>query len=387
MNKCYLDNGSTSFPKPREVADAVYEYMTGVGANIGRGGYESAYSAAEKVFETRELLAELFNGGDCRNVVFTKNITESLNVVLKGLLKPGDHILVSSMEHNAVMRPVVQLASKGVSFDRIPCRQDGSLILEEVEPLIRLETRAVVMMHASNVCGTVMPAEEIGRICKEHGIFFILDAAQTAGLLPIDMEKMNIDVLCFTGHKSLLGPQGIGGFILKEHMVPLIDPLLSGGTGSMSDSEEVPDFMPDRFEPGTMNLPGIMGLRAALRWHKEQGMGTVLSHELALTKAFLEGLAPLEEEGLLRICGRKDCEGRVGVVSIMSTETDPAELSFRLDSEYGIMTRVGLHCAPSAHKTLGTFPTGTVRFSFGYSSTPDDVVYALKAIGDILHGN
>ncbi len=387
MRTCYLDNGSTSFPKPKAVADAVYEYMTGVGANIGRGGYESAYSAAEMVFEARQLLTELFNGPDCKNVIFTKNITESLNVVLKGLLKPGDRILVSSMEHNAMMRPLVQLMAKGVEFDRIPCREDGSLILEELEPLIKPNTKAVAMLHASNVCGTVMPAEEVGRICKEKGLFFILDAAQTAGLIPVDMEAQNIDVLCFTGHKSLLGPQGTGGFILKEHMIPLIDPLLSGGTGSISDSEEVPSFMPDRFEPGTMNLPGIMGLRAALLWHKEQGMGTVLGHELDLTEAFIKGLEPLEKEGLLRIAGIKGREGRVGVVSVLPAKTDPAELAFRLDSEYGIMTRVGLHCAPSAHKTLGTFPAGTVRFSFGYSTSEDDIEYALKAIGEILHGD
>ena len=385
--KYYLDNASTSFPKPKEVPDAVYEYMTGIGANINRGGYESAYSAAELVFETRELLCSLFNGDDVSDVVFTKNITESLNVVLKGLLKPGDHILVSSMEHNAVMRPVVQLAGQGVEFDRIPCEEDGSLRLDAVEGMIKPNTRAIVMLHASNVCGTVMPADEIGKICKEHGIFFILDCAQTAGLMKIDMQEMNIDALCFTGHKSLLGPQGIGGFILKKHMVPLIEPLISGGTGSISHSEEVPAFMPDRYEPGTMNLPGIMGLRAALLWHKQQPEGSILKKELELTERFIKGLEPLEKQGLVKIAGKRGTQGRVGVVSIMPLKLDPAELAFRLDSEYGIMTRVGLHCAPNAHKTLGTYPTGTVRFSFGFFNTEEEIDAALKATGEILNGN
>ncbi|MCF0150913.1 MAG: aminotransferase class V-fold PLP-dependent enzyme [Firmicutes bacterium] len=387
MNQYYLDNASTSFPKPAPVADAVYQYMTGIGANVNRGGYESAYSAAEMVFECRQLLAELFGAEDCKNVVFTKNITESLNVVLKGFLKPGDHVLVSSMEHNAMMRPIVQLAKQGVEFDRMPCREDGSLIVEEIEKLIRPNTRAICMLHASNICGTVLPAPEVGAICQKHGLKFILDVAQTAGVTEINMQTMHIDALCFTGHKSLLGPQGIGGFILKEDMIAQIEPLISGGTGSISHSEEVPEFMPDRFEPGTMNLPGIMGLRAALLWHKEQPKGSVLAHELQLTQAFLDGMKPLEEAGLIRIAGKKDCEDRLAVVSIQSTQTDPAELAFRLDSEYGIMTRVGLHCAPNAHKTLGTYPEGTVRFSFGFANTMEEIAYAVKAIGEILNGN
>lgn len=387
MKQYYLDNASTSFPKPAPVAEAVYQYMTGIGANVNRGGYESAYSAAEMVFECRQLLADLFGAEDCKNVVFTKNITESLNFVLKGFLKPGDHILVSAMEHNAMMRPVVQLAKQGVEFDRMPCREDGSLILEEVEKLIKPNTRAICMLHASNICGTVLPAKEVGEICAKHGLKFILDVAQTAGVMDVKMDEMHIDALCFTGHKSLLGPQGIGGFILKEEMIPLIEPLISGGTGSLSHSEEVPDFMPDRFEPGTVNLPGIMGLRAALLWHQEQEKGSVLAHELALTEAFLKGIQPLEEAGLIKIAGKKNCDGRLSVVSIQSTQTDPAELAFRLDSEYGIMTRVGLHCAPNAHKTLGTYPEGTVRFSFGFSTQMEEIEYAVKAIGEILNGN
>ncbi len=384
MNKTYLDNGSTSFPKPEIVPRAMYDYMTSVGANINRGGYASAYSTAEQVYECRELLAELFGAEDCKNVVFTKNITESLNVVLKGFLKPGDHVLVSAMEHNAVMRPLVQLQEQGVQFDRIPCDEQGNLQIEAMEGMIKPNTRAVVMMHASNVCGTVLPAEEVGRICREHGLTFILDCAQTAGIIPVRMDTMNIDALCFTGHKSLLGPQGIGGFILKEHMVSQIEPLLSGGTGSFSHLEEVPAVMPDRFEPGTMNIPGILGLRAALLWHKEQGEGTVYNHEMALVQRFLDGLAPLEADGLISVAGRKDTQSRVGVVSIVTLKEDPAIAAFRLDDEYGIMTRVGLHCAPNAHKTLGTYPSGTIRFSFGWATTEEEIDYAVRALNEIL---
>lgn len=383
MDKIYLDNGATSFPKPKEVADAVYEYMTSIGTNINRGGYQTAYDLEGTVFETREMLADMFGGGDCKNVVFTKNITESLNVVLKGFLKPGDHILCSSMEHNAVMRPLVQLEKTGVEFDRIPGTDKGELVLGKVEGMIKPNTKAIVMTHASNLVGTVNPLKEVGEICQRHDLKFFVDSAQTAGTLPIDMKEMHIDALCFTGHKSLLGPQGIGGFILDEAMIPLIDPILSGGTGSISHTEEIPDFMPDRFEPGTMNLPGIVGLNAGLKWIKEKGLDAIAAHELGLTKRFIDGITPLEDSGKIRIVGLKGTEGRTGVVSIQTLSVDCADAAFRLDFEYGIMTRVGLHCAPNAHKTLGTFPVGTVRFSFGNFNTEAEVDAAVKALTEI----
>ena len=272
MERIYLDNASTSFPKAPGVAEAMYDYVKNCGCNVSRGGYDEAYQAEEQVLDTRQRLTRLFHGPDCRNVVFTKNITESLNVLLKGLLRSGDHVLVSAMEHNAVMRPVVQLAGRGVAFDRIPCGADGSLRMEEAEKLLRPETKAVVMLHGSNVCGTLMPAEKMGAFCRRHGLVFILDTAQTAGVFPIDMEAMHIDALAFTGHKGLLGPQGIGGFLLRPELVGRIEPLLSGGTGSVSHLEEVPAFMPDRFEAGTLNLPGIMGLHAALVWLEQSGV-------------------------------------------------------------------------------------------------------------------
>ena len=385
MDKIYLDNGATSYPKPHEVADAVYDYMLHCGTNINRGGYQAAYDLEGTVFETREMLVDMFGGQDCKNVVFTKNITESLNVVLKGFLKPGDHILCSSMEHNAVMRPLVQLEAQGIEFSRIPGTERGELVLDAVEGMIKENTVAIVMTHASNICGTVNPLAEVGAICKKHGLKFIVDSAQTAGVLPIDMKSMNIDALCFTGHKSLLGPQGIGGFILDEDMIDKIYPILSGGTGSISHTEETPDFMPDKFEPGTMNLPGIVGLHAGLKWIQERGLDAIADHELGLTQRFLDGLKPLEDKGLVRICGLPGTADRkrVGVVSIQTLKVDCADAAFRLDFEYGVETRVGLHCAPNAHKTLGTYPTGTIRFSFGNFNTAEEVDTAIRAIAEI----
>lgn len=385
MKKRYLDNASTSFPKPEVVADEVYKYMTQAGYNINRGCYEDAYSIEEIVFETRQLICELFNADDCKNVVFTKNITESLNILLKGFLKRGDHVLVSAMEHNAVMRPLVQMQEDGCSFSRIPCSIDGSLCLEKMEDLLTDSTKAVVITHASNVCGTMMSLDEIGVFCRKHNLTFIVDCAQTAGVFPIDMGAMHIDALAFTGHKGLLGPQGIGGFVLKEDMISKIRPLLSGGTGSISHTEDIPEFMPDRFEAGTMNLPGIMGLHAALLWIKETGIDRIRNHELELTRDFLDGIIPLEKKGLIRIYGKRDTDRRTGTVSIQTSKIELSEAAYMLDDSYGIMTRVGLHCAPSAHKTLGTYPKGTIRFSFGWWNTSEDVRSAVEAMEKICH--
>ena len=382
----YLDNASTTFPKPETVPQAVYRYMTAQGVNINRGCYDSAYDVEELVFETRQMLCDLFGGADCKNVVFTKNVTESLNVILKGFLRPGDHVLVSSMEHNAMMRPIRQLEAAGVEFDRIPCDEQGNLTLSALENMVKPNTKAIAMMHASNVCGTVLPIRAVGQFCRDHGLKFIVDCAQTAGVFPIDMEEDCIDALAFTGHKGLLGPQGIGGFILKEEMIGLIDPLLSGGTGSISHTEEIPAFMPDRFEPGTMNLPGIMGLHAGLTWLSETGIDAIRDHELKLTGRMLEGLEKLEGEGLIRIVGRRDLENRTGVVSIQTLTKELSQAAFELDAEHEIQTRVGLHCAPSAHTTLGTYPTGTIRFSFGWFNTEADVDAALHALEEICNG-
>lgn len=384
-SKIYFDNACTSFPKPSSVSEAMVDYITGIGANINRGCYDNAYSVEETVYETRDMINNLFNADDPKNVIFTKNVTESLNFIIKGLLKPGDHVLVSSMEHNAVMRPLVQLSEIDVSFDRIPCSFDGSMDVSLVEPLIKKNTKAIIMLHASNVCGTLLPIKEVGEICKNHGLSFIVDSAQTAGVFDIDMKEMNIDALCFTGHKSLLGPQGTGGFILKEHMINKLTPLISGGTGSISHTELIPDFMPDRFEAGTLNLPGIFGLNASLKWLTGTGLDTIRHHELELTEHMLNELAILEASEKIQIIGRKDIVNRAPVISIVTPQMDISEVSYKLDSDFGIMTRVGLHCAPSAHKTLNTYPTGTIRFSFGTNNTHDEVDIAVSALKRIFN--
>lgn len=385
MNRIYLDQASTSIPKAPGVAQAMMDYLTMNGVNVNRGCYSSAYSAEEVIYETRQLLAELFHFSKCKNVIFTPNVTTSLNFILKGFLKPGDHILVSAMEHNAVMRPVVQLASSGISFDRIPCRTDGSMILEKVEELIRPETKAIVTLHASNVCGTRMPLDALGEICQRHQLYFVVDSAQTAGIVPINMDKMHIDALAFTGHKGLRGPQGTGGFLVSQELAEQMEPLISGGTGSVSHTEEIPDFMPDRFESGTPNLPGIYGLHEALLYLKTHSLQAINEKELSLTGYFLEQLQALDDTGRhIRIIGKKDLTDRNAVVSIQTPEIDMSQVAWQLDNEYGVMTRVGLHCAPNAHKTLGTYPAGTIRFSFGPENTKNELDFAIQGLKKIL---
>ena len=385
MNRIYLDQASTSFPKAPGVAQAMMDYLTMNGVNVNRGCYSSAYSAEEVIYETRQLLAELFHFSKCKNAIFTPNVTTSLNFILKGFLKPGDHILVSAMEHNAVMRPVVQLASSGISFDRIPCRTDGSMILEKVEELIRPETKAIVTLHASNVCGTRMPLDALGEICQRHQLYFVVDSAQTAGIVPINMDKMHIDALAFTGHKGLRGPQGTGGFLVSQELAEQMEPLISGGTGSVSHTEEIPDFMPDRFESGTPNLPGIYGLHEALLYLKTHSLQAINEKELSLTGYFLEQLQALDDTGRhIRIIGKKDLTDRNAVVSIQTPEIDMSQVAWQLDNEYGVMTRVGLHCSPNAHKTLGTYPAGTIRFSFGPENTKNELDFAIQGLKKIL---
>ncbi|MCH4187737.1 MAG: aminotransferase class V-fold PLP-dependent enzyme [Megasphaera sp.] len=380
MNRIYLDNACTTFPKPAAVPDAMSDFIKNHGVNINRGSYSPAYDMEELVYNTRRWLSELFCFPDCKNVIFTQNITMSLNMVIKGLFGAGDHILVSSMEHNAVMRPLVQLQHHGLTFDRIPCTADGSLIPGAAEKLLRPNTKAVIMTHASNVCGTMMPLADVGAFCRNHGLLFIVDSAQTAGVIPIDMAAMAIDVLCFTGHKGLLGPQGIGGFLVTDAVASQMEPLISGGTGSVSHLEEMPDFLPDRFEAGTMNLPGIVGLHAALSYIKTIGIDAIREKEMALTEQFLTGIADIST---ITIAGKTNLDHRTAVVSVTSHTMDNSEVAVRLEEEYGILTRVGLHCAPSAHKTMGTFPSGTVRFSFGHMNTPEEIETAITALHDI----
>lgn len=381
MNYIYLDNASTTFPKAPNVASAMADYITNCGININRGSYSLAYDVEDIIYTTRQRLHTLFNGHDPSHVIFTQNVTMSLNMVIKGLLKAGDHVLVSSMEHNAVMRPLTQLLDEGITFDTIPCDFTGSIQMDSIEPLIRPNTVALIINHASNVCGTIQPLKSIGQICKAHNLQFIVDAAQTAGVIPIDVKACHIDALCFTGHKGLLGPQGIGGIILTKEMAQTLTPLIAGGTGSFSHLETMPTHMPDAFEAGTLNLPGIIGLNEGLDYIESQGMENIHNHELVLTQSFLEGLQSIDG---INIVGKQNIQDRTAVVSITIDGMDPANIAYELESTYHIMTRVGLHCAPRAHQTLGTYPEGTVRFSFGYANTHKDVESALSALNTIV---
>lgn len=381
MKTIYLDNASTSFPKAPSVADAMYDYLKNSCVNVNRGGYQSAFSVEERIYETREQLCRLFHFPKAKNVIFTPNVTTSLNILLKGLLHKGDHVLVSSMEHNAVMRPLVQLSQEGVSFSRIPGNPDGTMKTETLSSLITPHTKALVCLHASNVCGTVMPVKFLSSFCREHNLFFILDAAQTAGVLPIHMDELSIDGLAFTGHKGLRGPQGTGGFLISQRLEKELNPLLSGGTGSISHTEDVPSFLPDRFEPGTPNIPGILGLHAALSYLEQEPFERTFQKESRLTEYFLKGLSLLDKnEEYIRVIGKKTMEERCAVVSVQTLQKDMAQAAYELDTTFGIQTRVGLHCAPSAHKTLGTYPAGTIRFSFGPENTEKELDFALHAL-------
>lgn len=373
----YLDNGATSYPKAPGVSEAILNYINNIGTSVGRGTYESALNSERILFETRMLVGDLFNYKKSDHVIFTKNITESLNIIIKGLLKTGDHVIVSSMEHNAVMRPLNAVCKRGVSYDRIDCDQAGNINPKDVENAIKSNTKAIIMTHGSNVCGTVLDLEAIGKIAKANNIYFIIDAAQTAGFIPVDFHQLNADAICFTGHKSLLGPTGIGGFVIGEALSREVDPFIEGGTGSSSDVEEQPTSLPDKFESGTPNLVGIYGLNASLKFINDIGLDRIQSHEEALTERFIAGLKSLDE---IQLIGSLEAQNRAPVVSIDFIKEDNGMVAFDLDRDYGISTRVGMHCAPSAHKTLKTYPQGTVRFSFSYHTSVAEIDYALKSI-------
>lgn len=377
MSLIYLDHAATSFPKAPGTAEAMTAYLTQVGASVNRGVYASAQAAELICLSLREKLCQFFHHPDPACCVLTPGATWGLNLVLRGLLRPGDHCLVSSMEHNAVMRPLQDLAQTGVAFDRIPCDRAGRLSLGAIPGLIRPNTRLVALAHASNVSGTVQDAAAVAALCQKRGIFFLLDGAQTAGHVPIDFARWGLSALAVPGHKGLLGPQGIGALLLTRELAAALSPIVTGGTGSASHTEFQPAFLPDKFEPGTPNLPGIYGLEAAVSWLLETGVEALETRETSLTRRFLAGLRDLPGVSL---AGPDTSEGRVGVFSLDFVDQDNGELSYRLEQEYGILTRCGLHCAPSAHKTLGTFPQGTVRFSLGHSTTEQEIDAALEAI-------
>jgi cysteine desulfurase family protein len=379
--KTYLDNSSTTWPKPPGVAEAVSEYIRDVGCNLSRSGYGTTCVLNKKARACREQLAELFNYPDFRHIVTTPSITFALNTVIKGLLKPGDHALISAMEHNAVTRPLFQLKQRDVSFDFIPCDSTGQLNPGSIRALIKPSTRVIITTHGSNVCGTVLPIRDIGRICREEGLLYVVDTAQTAGVVPIDIQADYIDVLCFAGHKGLLGPPGIGGFILEEELAAQIEPLVVGGTGVESEQDAVPDALPMHFESGTPNLMGFYGLSTSLKWLKRQGIAKIHAKEQELYQRFLDGLQQIEG---VRILGTQDAKTSLCVLAVDVPGLDIGAIAYRLDNKYRIVTRCGLHCAPWANRTLGTFPEGSIRFSPGYFTKPREIDYALKALEESI---
>jgi len=372
----YFDNACTAFPKAPGVSDAVKRFIDESCFNVNRGFYSGETEASETVLEARELIAELFSAHRAKNVVFTANVTQSINLALRGLLEPGDRVLTSSMEHNAVMRPLAAFEKAGVKIDYFKCNSDGEADLDNVETLLSTKPKVLVVNHASNVCGTIMPLTELGKLCKRYGVLLVVDAAQTAGIVDINMERDGIDALCFTGHKGLLATQGIGGCVFGDEAAKQIKPWIYGGTGSFSDSSEMPALLPDKFEAGTLNLPGIAALNASVKYLKKIGVANIFNAEKQLQDYFESGLKDIKA---VRAVGAGSAN-RCAVTSLDFLTTDNAHAAYRLDSEHGIMTRSGLHCAPLAHKTLGTFPRGTVRISFGHTNTEAEINVLLNAL-------
>ncbi|MGB5822928.1 MAG: aminotransferase class V-fold PLP-dependent enzyme [Proteocatella sp.] len=382
MERVYFDNGATSYPKPEGVVQAVTNYMTNIGCNIGRGVYSQAQIAEDAVYETREMISELFNFDLPENVCFTKNITESLNVIIKGFVQKKDRVIVSTVEHNAVMRPLNMVGADIMKVDLISDCIKG---LIELEVFLKKGTKAVIMTHSSNVTGDILPLFQVGKLCKKYEVAFIVDSAQSAGFLQIDMKALNIDCLCFTGHKSLLGPQGMGGFVISHNLEKKISSFIQGGTGSTSDLEIQPDFMPDKFESGTQNIPGIFGFKAALEFLKEKGIDSIREHERELCDYFVEKLLQIDsEQKQFRLVGKGESKERTPIVSLDFIKLDNAEVSHILQSKFNIQNRCGLHCSPSAHKFYGTFPQGTVRFGLGHRNTKTEVDYVCECIKNIV---
>lgn len=375
----YLDNGATSFPKPQEVYKAVYDTMVNHGGNPGRSGHKMALEAGRLINDTRDKIAKFFNIDNSMNIAFTLNATDSLNMAIKGYLREGDHVITTSIEHNSVIRPLKKLENEGkIKLDIVKCDKEGNLDIIDIKKLISDETSLIVTTHASNVTGTILPVEKIGILAKENNITYMLDAAQTAGIYQIDVEKMNIDILAFTGHKSLLGPQGVGGLYIREGID--IKTFREGGTGSSSESLFHPTIMPDKLEAGTPNTSGIVGLGAGIDFIENIGIENIRLKEEELTEYFLNKLKKLNK---VIIYGKNTAENRCPVISINIGEEDSSEISYILDEVYNIATRPGLHCSPLAHITIGTLERGTVRFSFGYYNTKEEIDYVIESIRDI----
>ena len=374
----YLDNAATTYPKPKSVYQGVMRAMTEYGANPGRGSHAMAIEGARVIYETRELMAQLFNLDDPMNVIFTFNATDGLNQGIKGVLKSGDHVITTTMEHNSVLRPIKELEKYGVENTIIQCSSDGRVSVADIEAAVKSNTRMVVTTHVSNLTGTIMPIEEIGQMCKRKNILYLVDGSQSAGVLEIDMKKYNIDLLAVPGHKGLLGPQGTGALLINCDAE--IKQLKEGGTGSESSSMIQPNFYPDKLEAGTHNLPGIAGLNAGLKYILNKGTKSIYSHEKILLDLFIK---EMKKNGKIKIYGPEDINYRIGVVPINIEDIDSSEVAYKLDTEYGIAVRPGLHCAPLAHKTIGTEKIGAVRFGVGPFNDKSDILAAVKALNEI----
>jgi cysteine desulfurase family protein len=375
----YFDNAATSFPKPEEVYKAVNECMRDYCGNPGRGGHKLSLQSGRVILDTRELVAEVFNMKSLERVIFTLNATDSFNIALKGYLKQGDHVVITSMEHNSIARPLKALEAVGIESTIVECNLYGEVFVDDIEKAIKKNTTLIAVTHASNVVGTIMPISEIGKIAKKHNVKFMVDAAQTAGVYDIDVQSMNIDFLVFTGHKSLFAPQGVGGLCFGEEVD--IFPFREGGTGSKSESLIQPDIYPDRLESGTPNTPGIAGLSAGIKYINRVGMENIRKHEEELFKYFMENLLNMDK---VKVYGPCDEKKQTPVISINIGDIGSSEISYILDSNFNIATRSGLHCSPLAHKTLGTLEQGTVRFSIGYFNTREDVIKAVDALNTIV---
>lgn len=374
----YLDNAATSWPKPPEVAKAMVHFLQEIGANPGRSGHRLSVEASRVVYEAREAVCTLLNAPDPLRVVFGANVTEALNLAMRGLLHPGDHVVTSSIEHNSVMRPLRALEQEGVEVTVVECTAQGMLEPYAVEAAIQPNTRLLVINHASNVVGTVLPVREVGQIARKNDLLLLVDCAQTAGAYPLDLDRDAIDLLAFTGHKSLFGPMGTGGLIVGERVdVAKITPLKQGGTGSRSESQYQPTFLPDMLESGTPNAVGLAGLTAGIGWVREQGVDAIRAHETALAQRLIDGLCDLPG---VTIYGRLDSRQRTATVAFNISGMVSSEVALRLDDQFGIMCRPGLHCAPAAHRTLGTHPAGSVRFGLGPFNTQSDVDTSLLAV-------
>jgi len=378
----YLDHAATSWPKPPEVIKAMNDFLEQAGGNPGRSGHRLSVAAARMIYEAREAVAELFNAPDPLKVIFTANATHAINLGLCGLLRYGDHVVTSGIEHNSVMRPLRALEKKGVKVTVVPCARDGSLDVEQLARAMRASTRLVVVTHASNVTGTILPIAEIAQVVHRAGAWLLVDAAQTAGVLPIDMQSLGIDLLAFTGHKGLQGPPGTGGLVIgNEAAGKEMEPLIRGGTGSRSEFETQPEDFPDKFESGTLNGPGIAGLGAGVRWIMKQKVEAIRARELELMHILIEGIRDIPG---ITVYGPADLQDRAAIVSFTSAQHRVSEIGLILDEEFAILSRVGLHCAPAAHRTIGTFPEGTVRLALGAQTTAEQVQAAVAAVRKIM---